>query len=360
MKRENTLKSLLQNLNKENVSLRVNVATLNVVPLTRRKAAFLQETLKAALLPVAALLLSAACKTTEMEIRPVSWQRQSAYLAKVRDPRIYGLSIYQTPGGIEYRGGGRLHPNQVEARPMGIKEPLRPVVMLTGNFGIEWPVLLDFTASKSWFEFSTAQKLGAKPVGERKAKMARLPGEEIAGCLSIIPSLRLGQLHISSPLIYVRLADGQLGTLARGIEKPGPKGVVGWDLLKKFEQIQFDYSGAKVLLATDAAYTPNPGQLITAVPLVKHAGACAVRGSIDGKETLILIDPAGDFEVATDGATPVSTIGLGEQLAIAGVAVSESPGGVRIGARLLQDYKLTVCPREGIIYFERPLREEEE
>jgi hypothetical protein len=316
--------------------------------------------LKTGLFLLAALLLAAGCKTTETETRPVSWKQKSAYLADVRDPRIYGLHIYQTPAGIEYRGGGRMHPNQTAARPMGVKEPLRPVVMLTGNFGIEWPVLLDFTASQSWFEFSTAQKIGAQPVGEREAQMIRQPGEEIAGCLSIVSALRFGQLQISSPLIYVRLADGPLGTLARGITEPAPKGVIGWDLLKKLQQIRLDYSGARVLLSTGAAYAPDPRQLLAERPLVQHAGACAVRGIIDGKESLILIDPAGDFEFATDGAEAVGSVRLGENLVFENPAVSASPGGARLGARLLQKYKITVCPQAGVVYIESSSNGEKE
>lgn len=310
------------------------------------------NTLKTVILLLAALLLSAGCKTVETQ--PVSRRRQAAFFANVRDPRIYGLHIYQTPAGIEYRGGGRVHPNQIEVRPMGVKRPLRPVVMMTGNFDAEWPVLLDFTALQSWFEFSTAQELGAQPVGEHEAQMVRLPNEKTVGYLSVVSALRFGQLHISSPLICVRMADGPLGALARGIEKPAPNGVVGWDLLRKLKQIQLDYSAAQVLLSTVEAYAPDPQQIVAELPLVQHAGACAVRGSINGRDSLIFIDPAGDFEFATGAVAAVSRVQLGETLVFEHPAVSASPGGARLGARLLQNYKITVCPQAGMIYFEKP------
>jgi hypothetical protein len=298
------------------------------------------------------LLLAGACKTTET--KPVPWKEQSAYLAKVRDPRIYGFSIYQTPGGIEYRGGGRLHPNQGAVLPMKAKEPLRPVVMLRGNFGMESPILLDFCASASWLEFDLAKTLGAMPVGELEAQLVKRPGEEIAESLSMVPSMRFKQLFIEQPLVYVRMATGPLGPLARGIEEPELKGVIGWDLLKKFEQIQLDYADGKVALLTGGiAYAPDPSQLIAKVSLVKYAGACAVRGLIAGKEGMIFIDPAGDFEVATDGAAAVSSIQLDADLLFSAPAVANSPGGTRIGVRLLQKYKITICPQAGAVYFEK-------
>jgi len=301
----------------------------------------------------AAVLLAAGCKTTET--KPVTWKEQSAYMAKVKDPRRFGYSIYQTPGGIDYRGGCRLHPTQVAELPMKAEEPLRPVGMLRGNFGLESPMLFDFTASSSWLEFDLAQKLGAQPVGERSAQLVKLPGEEIAGCLSVVPTLRLNQLYIENPLVYVRLANGPLGSLARGMEKPELKGVIGWDLLKKFEQVYLDYAGKRVVISTaETAYEPDPAFLVAKIPLVKHAGACAVRGAVDGRAGLILIDPAGDFEVATDGAAAVSTVQLDADLIFSAPAIAKSPGGTRIGARLLQNYRVTVCPQTGAVYFEKP------
>ena len=302
-------------------------------------------------LPLAALLLFAGCETTDTETRPVSWQRQQAYLKSVRDPRVFGMGIYDTPAGVQIRGGGRLHPRQGGALEMGVEEPWRPVVSATGSFGAEWPVLLDMTSSRTWLEFGVARELRATPVGEREAVLVRLRDDDITACLSVVSSLRLEQLFIENPLLYVRMADGFLGPLARGIEEPGLKGVIGWDLLKKFEQIRLIYSIGQVVLFTSEPYEPNPSLVLATLPLVKYAGACAVRGKVNGNERFILIDPAGDFEVAIDGGTAVDALQVGD-LTIDAPVVSASPGGVRVGARLLQKYDLTVCPQAGVVYFE--------
>ena len=302
----------------------------------------------------ATVLLMAGCKTTE-EVKPVTWKEQSAYLSKVKDPRWFGYSIYDTPAGIEYRGGCRLHPNQVAELPMKAEEPLRPVGLLRGNFGFEAPLLFDFTSPVSWMEFNLARKLGAQPVGEGKALLVKMPGEDVIGCQSALSTLRLDQLFIENPLVYVRMANGPIGSLARGIEDPAVKGVIGWDLLKKFEQVYLDYAGKRVVIATaEVEYSPNPALVVAKIPLIKHAGVCAVRGAIDGKSGLILIDPAGDFEVATDGGAAVSAIQLDVGLTFSDPVVSVSPGGTRIGARLLQKYKVAIFPQTGLIYFENP------
>ncbi len=303
----------------------------------------------------ALVLIGSSCKTTEPEPpKPISWKQQSAYMAKVKDPRYFGYSIYQTPGGIEYRGGSRVRSNQAKMLDMEVKQPLRPVVMVRGNLGLTVPLLLDLTSASSWMEFDMAESMGAVPLSEDSAHLVKTPGEEIPGCLSVVSTIRAGQVFMENPLVYVRMANGSLGSLARGIEKPEVKGVIGWDLLKKFEQIYFDYSKKRVAISTvKSAYVPDPSQLIAKLPLVKNIGACAVRGIVDGKEGVIFIDPAGDFEVATDGATAVSSIVLDPDLVFSAPAVAESPSGTRIGARLLQNYQIIICPQAGWVYFEK-------
>ena len=309
---------------------------------------------------ISLLLLMAGCKTTELTAAtPISWNEQKAYVNKARDPRIFGLGIYQTPDGPQIRGGGRLHPAQSAALPMLAKEPLRPMVHMNGNFGVQWPVVLDCTASMSWMEFEAARKAGARAVGEQgKPQLTARPGDEFPACLSLISSLRLGQLFVENPLVYVRLANGPLGSASRGIEEPVAKGVIGWDVLQKMEQIQFLYSAGYVVLKTTETYEPNPAQVVAELPLVKHAGACVVRGTVDGENGLILIDPAGDFEVAVPSGRGVSLLQLGEKFSVSNPAVSVSPGGVRIGARLLQNYRVTICPQAGTLYFETEMESE--
>ena len=311
---------------------------------------------------LSALLLSVGCKTTETEIRPISRTRQQAYLEKIRDPRTFGLSIYNTSTGPQIRGGGRLHPAQTAVLPMITKkkETLRPVVKMAGGVGKEYPCLLDFTSDRTWLEFSAAKHMMAHAVGEKKAEVVRMPNDEIGACFSILSSLRLGQIFIENPIVLVRLADGPLGSPARGIVEPELKGVMGWDLLKKMSQIRLLYSIEQVAVLTSEPYDPDPRQVIAALPLVKEVGVCAVRGIIDGKEGFILIDPAGDFEVATPGAVPVSLIDLGNIKISKPEAIAESPGGIRIGAHVLNQFDITVCPLDGVIYFERNLEGKEE
>jgi hypothetical protein len=304
-------------------------------------------------LGLAAILFIGGCKTLESETQQISWEQQHAYLKKVKDPRVFGLAIYNTPTGPQIRGGGRLHPERAAVLEMLAEAPLRPLVYLSGHVSERWPVLLDFTSGATWLEFELASQLGARPLGEKKAKLVNLAGDDIPATLSNVSSLKLGQMFIEYPLVYVRMATGSLGAMNRDVSEGPVQAVIGWDLLKKFDQIQFLYSMNQVLLTTmKEEYVPNPERLAATLPLVKNVGLCAVLGRMNGQAGNILIDPAGDFEVAADVA--VSSLQLGEGIVLSNPATVPSPGGVRIGARLLEKYRVTVCPKAGVIHFETP------
>jgi hypothetical protein len=303
-------------------------------------------------------VMLAGCKTLDPEPKTLSWNTERIYLKKLRDPRIFGLGIYQTPSGqVEIRGGGRLHPNQGEIFEMEAEAPFRPVAKLSGNLGEDWPILLDVSSRKSWLDFEVAKKLRAVPLGEGKPNLVSLPGEDVRACLSTVSALRMRQISIETPLVYVRLATGSMGPLTRGIDDQGLKGVIGWDILRKFEQIRFLYSEGRIALLTSEVYEPNPATLIASLPIVEHAGACVVYGLVDGAEGPILIDPVGDFELAVPGGSRVQQVSLGDALVFEKPEISESPGGVRIGARLLQKYQLTLAPASGKVYFESAVSE---
>lgn len=300
-----------------------------------------------------AMLVPAGCKTLEKDTKRIPWEQRKAYLKKVQDPRVYGLAIYDTPAGPQIRGGGRLHPERAGALDLLAGEPPRPLIHLNGNFNEQWPVLLDFTSGATWLEYELASRLRARPVGEMKARLVTLAGDDIPAALSCVSSLRLGQMFIEHPLVYVRMATGSLGAMNRNVSEGPVQAVIGWDLLKKFNQIQFLYSINQVLLTTmEEEYVPNPEWLVATLPLVKHVGMCAVRGRMNGQTGNILIDPAGDFEVAAPGT--VSSLQLGEGIVLSDPVAAPSPGGVRVGAKLLQKYQVTVCPRAGVIHFENP------
>ena len=294
-----------------------------------------------------------ACQTVDPATSSISWRMKQEYFKKMRDPRIFGLNLYQTPTGVEIHGGGRLHPNQTVALDVLVEEPSRPVVGLITQFDKTLPALLDITSSRTWLEYASAVTLRATPLGEQDPTLIRLVDDDIDACYSMISSLRLGQLFIEYPTLYVRLATGSMGPLTRGMDDQNLRCVVGWDLLKKFEYIQFLYPVQKVILSTTEEYEPDPGLLVASLSLLEDADKCAVRGTVDGHDAMILVDPAGDFEVALPEGLTAETVDVGLKWPLKNPQISRSPRGVRIGARIFQHYHVTICPKQGLLHIER-------
>ncbi len=155
--------------------------------------------------------------------------------------------------------------------------PLRPLVYLSGHIGEQWPVLLDFTSGATWLEFELASQLRARPVGERKAKLVSLAGDDIPAVLSSVSSLRLGQMFIEYPLVYVRMATGSLGAMNRDVSEGPVQAVIGWDILKKFDQIQFLYSREQVLLTTGRVRAESGGVGGYSIIGERHRMLCCSR-----------------------------------------------------------------------------------
>ena len=89
------------------------------------------------------------------------------------------------------------------------------------------------------------------------------------------------------------------------------------------------------------------------IQLAKQALVAPRNGLISRK----LVVPG---ELATPGAVPLSLIDLGNIKISKPEAVAESPGGIRMSAHALCQCDITVCPQEGLIYFERKRAGEEE
>lgn len=305
------------------------------------------------------LVALVGCKTTSVEPALVSREEKHTFLKRLRDPRVFGLSIYEAPGGSKIGGGGWLHPSRHAVLPLLQSMPLRPVVMMTGRSRSEWPVLLDPTAALSRFEFETAQQVGAVPVGDGQLQWKRFPDDAVSSCQAIVPSICLNQLFIEDKVVWVRMKNGLPEAACRGIDAldaskkhPFLSAVIGWDVLKKFAQIQFLYREKSIVLKTTEPYEVFLEDEVLRLPLIDPAKECSIWAHVDGRAVPVLLDPAGDFFVATPNGETVSTLQIAGGMSLSAPEVVRSPQGYRLGARFLQSFRLTICPQAGAVYFE--------
>lgn len=306
------------------------------------------------------LLLTSGCQTTQDEIIWDSFAVRK-FARSFKDPRYYGLSIYETKGGGETVSDGfRLHYSQTVTLPMTKSAPaFAPFVVVQGRFGDPQVSLIDLASPECWADLDAYSQLRMVTLGYQQAIPYR-GNRSLGGAsayLSLCTQLRLGALYVENALIYTRLATGGLGPIDRDIDEPAAGMVLGWDLIRRFEVVRFDFAERRVSFSSTAPAEIDESRLSGTAEMIEVPGyGCVVAGSAAGRPQRFVLDPAGDFELAwpNKAAAVMGELSVGT-LAFRNVAVSaaEMDGDLpHIGGRLLSKYAVTLCPRRKKVYFQ--------
>ncbi|MDF7801471.1 hypothetical protein P4C99_18485 [Pontiellaceae bacterium B1224] len=309
-----------------------------------------------------AMLLLAGCASDNNygEERFLTEREQKSALAKTKSPQYYGFHAFPVQGGIEYRGYARLHPNhQTDADFL----KGQPVIEIRGKSSrINGNALLDFSSPSSWMEFSTASEFGATFMGMNEDVIpyrGSFSGD-VKAYAAVISQIRIDNLFMENVPLYVRMSIGGLGPFSRGIFTPEIDAVLGYDILGLYETIQLNLRDENVILSSAHSYAPHEELLMTQARIVPVQGyGLAVEGSIFGEDTPIVLDIAGDYHFMRGGANGSET----KQVSIGDIVYRKVPtlplpmvisnSLPRAGRRMLDKYLITICPRQGCVYFER-------
>lgn len=320
----------------------------------------------AAYLLGAALLLAAGCKSTP-EIRPLSDEQLRGFYSRAQDPRRFWLTPYQSDAGPVYSGANRLHPEKMAQFRFRVGgQSTEPIIPFTAdNPRKEYLALIDTTSKESWLDMPTALEIGVIPLAPPPARLIPEHVQEtITGYAAVVKRLLFDECPIETALVFARGATGPLGALARDAKRPVPVAVFGYDLLRQFAFIQFDFVERMVTFSTSIDYNPEPETLLAAVPFFLQDGALAVKGTVEGEPATILIDTAGDFELVLQEARldPVRRMSLGSLMVMKvnpaihrdfNLGLTDYP---RVGRQLLSRFKVTISNKQRKIFFERPSR----
>lgn len=300
--------------------------------------------------------LFSGCATT-----PVSNDvKAGAFRSKAKNPQNFWLTVYDSARGPVVNGGHRLHPNQSVAMPFlsprKSEMPLINVQLLREDV---YTALVDTSAGESWTKLDDALTMELVPLGPpdifREPLHLRNAGR---GLLALAETLRFDQLYVENALIYTRLEDAP-GDIGRGLE---PNILLGGDFLKQFRYFQINWPGRTVTFSATHPYSPNPGRLLAELPLRRLNGACVVEAVIDGKNHWVVLDSAGNYELAMTGAEgdAVRQMTLGN-LVLRHVRITPHAdlqlgwtGYPKIGTGILSKFKVTVDNKLGTVYIEKP------
>jgi hypothetical protein len=286
--------------------------------------------------------------------------QQNTYLSHAKHPQRFGMNFYKVKDGIDVSGQVRQHP--VHLANAKLYKNTIPVIDVQGKARRQkMSALLDTSSPVSWIEFSKSQEMGAIFVGVDGVNVPYRGGYntgDVDAYVAVIPQLRIKQLFMEDAPIYVRMAMNSLGPLARGIKVPHVDAVLGWDILKTFAYIQIDLDAGVVNFSSTHPYIPHQDLLMTSAKIkrVQHYGL-AVEGSIFGEPTPIILDFAGDYHFARGDVKVSATkqVSIGDivyrKVPTLLLPINSSPP--RAGRQMLNKYIVTICPKEGVVHFER-------
>ena len=331
----------------------------------------------------AALLSAAGCAYFRKPLAqvPLSQDELDAFVSSGRDARYYGITTYQDPAGARFEFANRVH--QDRGAQMDFVSPRRsrvPVIRARTATFVEFNFLLDSSARQNWLLMPSVEAMDYRafkpPVGEYADHVVA----EIPGYAGVANKTVLDELHIESPVYYVPPARGGLGALARAeeTEKSGadPKSakirralgtrthaVMGAALMRSFAYVRFDFPGRAVRFSSHSTYKPPvPSAVLANLPMRDWRGRPAVQAALDGEPLTLVIDTAGDFQLALPGESRAGpgVLTLGE-LKLDAVRLDSSAAlglpaafPARLGLGLLSRYIVTLDHKQQRVWIEDP------
>ncbi len=315
------------------------------------------------ILILSSLALS-GCLTTDKDKEPkdspLPIQQQENYLDKAKPPQQFGFSIYSLKGGMAYSGSARLHPNHFTSTDM-IEDNIPAINVRGRSSRSKMNMLVDPSSPVSWLEFSASQNFSAYFMGINDAVIPYRGGYNTGGInafAGVITQIRIDTLFMENVPFYIRMSIGSLGPLARGIRKPEIDAILGYDNLKIFEYIQFDLQNNKITFSATTPYKPHKGFPTSTARIIKSQSyGLVVRGQVDDRKGPVVLDLAGNFDFARGdvkvGATRLVQVGNLSFNDVPTLVVPTHDSPPRVGRKLLAPYLVTVCNRDGVVYFER-------
>lgn len=311
------------------------------------------------------LLALTACRTPplpEGENRPLNAEEIRLLLANAKDPRTLNLNVYEGNSGPVFNNSFRLHAYQAaEVDMLGSTNQPAMVTLETAS-GQTFISLLDPSTPESWASVLSGAELKLIPLGPPYYAVQPAHLEDTCeGIIAHAYTVKIDSLYIESPLYCIRMHTEGLGPLTRGQENPVPDLVLGHRFLQSFRYVQLDYPARKIRFSASSRFESIPGKQLTEAPLFIIGGTLGTRGYIEGRETSLLLDPAGSYAMAVPEAQAAHrNVRIGELILPDLTEQSNRDVGLqdadypRLGFEALRKYVVTLDYQKNTIYFARP------
>lgn len=314
-------------------------------------------------LAAAALALGAACQTSSPDLPP-ELRAMRRVMRSAVPPETFALTIYQDEREQwVVVHGNRVQPNQ-RMQASFVSPPGLMLPMIAGEAsGGPVTLMVDPTAPRSWTVLNRRRLLDLQPISP--PPLLQDPVQVVdtrPGVLTVAPRLRVDRVDVEAVLLYARGGEGTLWPLCRHAAAQDAAAVLGFDFLRAFSWVQWDFESRLLLAETTAVYEPRAERVVAQLPLEQGAEGLTVRALINGEAKLVLLDLAGDYEMALENP-PMELI---RQLTLDDVVIRDvralpardlglgRPDIPRVGLRLLSRFRVTLDFHRNVVFLELP------
>ncbi len=308
------------------------------------------------------LIFATGCATTpKKEVdTPLTPDEIRAFLKRGKDSNVFWIRSYASQDGYCFENADRIKGRGL-ARISYVfsRRENRPIIRVTPHFGKPLTALLDTTSRNSWVDIAKTFDCDLAPIippGHRRTPLHLT--NQVPGYLSVASELIFDSIRMDAVILCPRMANG-LGPLSRGAENIDL--ILGNNILHAFNMVRIDGQDRSLVFSTVPQYSPQEDHLITTLPTEWSSGALTVDGVINGKPHKILLDTAGDFELAMDPCVfdMVRQVSIGDLVFRQVKAVSSEELGLsldmpRIGSRLLSRFVLVLDNTKDVLHVEKP------
>ncbi len=313
---------------------------------------------------------SSTLMRTTPEGRPVSGLQNSerdvaAFVRRAVDPREFAVSVtLDRENAPRFINAHRTRPGS-EAVGVFISPEYSLLPMFEGTLdGRPVRLLVDPTSPANWTSLDRARQFGLTPLGP--PLVYGLPEhvpDASRGALCAAQTLQIELLPVEAVLFYARPVRGPLWPLCRSADAREVDAVLGWSFLRAFETVRWELPARRIVFSSrrDLEVDSSP-HVLARLPLEPNYGLMVVKGTIEGQTRPLLLDLAGEFELAMASPPPAPV----RQVTMGDVVLRELrangleelglgfPDLARVGLKALGRYVVVLDNHRNEVRIERP------
>lgn len=294
---------------------------------------------------------------------PLAQSDLKPLLSLSEQPEAFGIELFHTEDGVFASNVFNVKQSRTAYLAFNSRRSSRlPIFEVQSRRGRKRNILIDTSSRKSWIDFGEKDTFNCIPLGAHLTTFVPTHVDDNApGMLSLVPYLRINNMVITENLLYVRADRRSLWPITRD-HRQNVDIVMGGGMLRAFAFVSLDFANRGIIFSAEEPYSLEDRNPIASVPIVWHEGAIHVEASLNSKQTKLMLDTGGDFDLVTpdEEIEELDILRIGDLVILKGDLERPEEHGISvrehssIGLGILGRFTIIIDMYRQKIHFERP------